>query len=130
MGSDPTDDSADTFEFPGPPGGFVDLAAAHLLTDGQPARRRAACTPTASGTSAGSGPPPSSTTAGDGFVEDAWVGRHVALGDAPSSTSFMPTVRCAMPTRAQPGGLGRGRRRHPRPLNQQHNGNLGVYCWP
>jgi MOSC domain-containing protein len=61
---------------------------------------------------------------GDGFVEDGWIGRQVHLG-AVTVTPFMPTVRCSLPTRAQP-----GLRRDvdiARTLNRHHGLNLGVY---
>ena len=63
---------------------------------------------------------------GDEFVEDNWVGSTVGLGDEAAVSAFMPTVRCALPTRAQPGipkdaGIARTLRDH-------HALNLGVYC--
>ena len=126
MGSDPTDDDAETFEFTGPAGSFADLAAAHLLTtaslsaarelhpDGQWEVRRFRPTALVEG-------------AGDGFAEDAWVGSMLRAGSVDLNV-VMPTVRCAMPARAQPGGLRRDLD-IARTVNHHHDGNLGVYCW-
>jgi uncharacterized protein YcbX len=125
MGSDPTDDDAPTFEFTGPPGSFADLAPAHLLTaasvaaasaiypDGQWDVRRIRPTAFVEG-------------AGEGFVEDGWVGAELRLGTVGLQV-LMPTVRCAMPTRAQPGGLRRDAD-VVRTINRHHDGNLGIYC--
>lgn len=120
------DDTSPTWEFPGPPGGpFVDLAAAHLLTtasldaaaalhpDGQWDVRRFRPTSLLD------------VEDGDGFVEDGWIGSPVRIGDAVVSP-FMPTVRCAMTTRAQP-GLDRDVD-IATTLNRHHDLNLGVYC--
>lgn len=42
--------------------------------------------------------------AGEGFVENGWVGRSLALGDGGASmTVSIPTMRCVMTTMAQPG---------------------------
>lgn len=39
----------------------------------------------------------------DGFVENGWVGRTLALGDAVRLAVAMPDPRCVMPSLAQPG---------------------------
>src|SRR5262249_40740424 len=41
-------------------------------------------------------------TEADGFVETRWCGGKLHMGDTISSVEI-PTVRCSMPTRAQPG---------------------------
>lgn len=116
----------DTFDWPCPPGTFLDLAGAHLLTtaslaaaqglhpDGHWDVRR--FRPTALIEDSGA----------TGFVEDAWVGQTVALGDA-RLTVDMPTIRCPMPTRAQPGGLPRDLG-IAHALRDHHGSNLGVYA--
>jgi uncharacterized protein len=40
------------------------------------------------------------------FAEDGWTGRRLTVGSVVLGV-LMPTVRCAMPLRAQPGGLAR-----------------------
>lgn len=125
---DATDDSSETWEFPGPPGGpFVDLAAAHLLTTAS-LRAAAALHPDGAWEARRFRPTALIDLEGewDGFVEDGWVGATVALGDAVTLSPFMATPRCSMPTRAQPGLL-----RDPdiaRSLSAHHDLNLGVYC--
>lgn len=116
----------DLFTWPCPPGSFVDLASAHLLTTASIAAARARhpegdwdvrrFRPTA--LLDGDGP--------DGFVEDAWVGRTVHLGSA-VLTVDMPTIRCPMPTRPQPGGLVRDLG-VAATLRDHHDNNLGVYA--
>lgn len=120
------DDSSEHWEFPGPPGGpFVDLAAAHLLTTAS-LRAAAALHPDGEWDVRRFRPTALVDADGDGFVEDDWVGRSVALGDEVVLAPFMPTVRCAMTTRAQP-GLARDVA-IATTLNRHHSLNLGVYC--
>jgi uncharacterized protein YcbX len=61
--------------------------------------------------------------AGPGFAEDGW--QEVEVG-AVRSEVLMPTMRCTMPSRAQPGldrdvEIGRT-------LREQHDNNLGLYA--
>jgi uncharacterized protein YcbX len=120
------DDTSPTWEFPGPPGGpFVDLAAAHVLTTAS-LRTAAGLHPEGQWDVRRFRPTALVEADGDGFVEDAWVGSPLALGDEVVLSPFMPTVRCALPTRAQPGlakdpGIATTLRDH-------HDLNLGVYC--
>ena len=124
---DPTDDDSEVWDFATPPGSFVDLAAAHLLTDASLAAARGLhpdgdwdvrrFRPSLL-VEVGEG-------AGDGFVEDAWVGGVVRCGGAAFSP-FMPAPRCAMPTRAQP-GLPRDTAVS-RALADGHANNLGIYA--
>jgi uncharacterized protein YcbX len=120
------DDASGTWEFPGPPGGpFVDLAAAHLLTT---ASLRAATKlhPEGVWDVRRFRPTALIEAEGDDFLEDAWIGAPVGLGDTVVVSPFMPTVRCAMTTRAQP-GLPRNVD-IAKALNRHHDLNLGVYC--
>lgn len=122
---DPTDDASAVWDFATPPGSLVDLAAVHLLTDAS----LAAATALAPGSAwdvrrfrpslliAAEAP-------GD-FPEDDWIGRTVSCGTA-SFAPFMPTPRCAVPTRAQP-GLPRDVAVS-RTLTTHHSNNLGVYA--
>ena len=127
------DDSPDAewFDIDIPPGGFVDLFGAHLLTSASLATMRGhypegdwdvrRFRPTAL----------IDTGDADGYVEDAWLNRIVTLGTA-SVAPEVPTIRCVMPTRVQP-ALGD---RPPLPrdkttsrtITDQHGSNLGVYC--
>lgn len=117
-----SDDTTPIFDWPGPAGTWLDLADAHWLT-------------TASLTAAAELHPdgvwdvrrfrPTAlvhTTAG-GWVEDGWS--TVELG-AVESAVLMPTPRCTMPSRAQPGfavdkAIGTT-------IRDQHDNNLGVYA--
>lgn len=65
--------------------------------------------------------------AGDGFVEDRWVGRRVVTGGVTSSVRKL-TGRCILTTRPQP-GLGRDGDIL-RSLVRERDGNLGVYLDP
>ena len=132
MTFDPPNDDAEQFEIPAPPGTFLDLAALHAVT-----------TATLAGCAAARGDldwdvrrfRPNVVLDVDGpvFVEQDWVGRTVRLGDAAVDVA-MPTVRCAMPLRAQPA-------RHDNPpldrqgglfaamneLNEASPNHLGLY---
>lgn len=113
------------WEFPGPPGGpFVDLAAAHVLTTAS-LRAAEALRPETAWDVRRFRPTALVDSEAEGFVEDAWVGARVALGEV-EVDPFMPTVRCAMTTREQP-GLPKDAD-VARTLRDQHGLNLGVYC--
>ncbi len=127
MGTDPTDDrTAADFQWSGPPGRFVDLADVHLLSTASLA--------TAAGEHPEGGqwdvrrfrPTALLTSDDDGYAEDAWVGAKVQIGGA-TLDAFMPTIRCAMPTRAQPGGLERDLAISTT-LKRAHESNLGIYA--
>ena len=119
------DDTSGVWEFPGPPGGpFVDLAAAHVLTTAS-LRAAAALHPEGEWVGHRFRPNALLDVAGEGWVEDAWLGAPVAIGDVVLDP-FMPTVRCALITRAQP-----GMPKDPelaRTLHREHDLNLGLYC--
>jgi len=119
------DDTSALWQFPGPPGGpFVDLAAAHVLTTAS-LRAAAALHPDGDWDVRRFRPNALLDVEGDGFEEDAWIGHRVGLGEA-ELDPFMPTVRCAMTTRAQP-GLAKDAD-IARTLNREHGLNLGLYC--
>ena len=90
----------------------------------QPPGRRRRCTPTAPGTSAGSGPTPCSTSTATSSSRTPGSARPVGAGRRSCSTPFMPTVRCALPTRDQP-GLPEGPRHRPHAAATHHDLNLG-----
>lgn len=94
------DEEQDLFEWPTPPGTFLDLAPVHLLTSASLAAAQA-------------GHPdgqwsvhrfrPSilvDTPDLTGFVENDWVGATLQIGDVALSVT-MPTIRCTLPTRPQ-----------------------------
>ena len=63
----------------------------------------------------------------EGFVEEAWVGKTVALGDVPALVRKR-TERCVLTTRAQP-GLDRDLQIY-RSLVKSNHANLGIYLVP
>ncbi|HEX6488961.1 MAG TPA: MOSC N-terminal beta barrel domain-containing protein [Candidatus Dormibacteraeota bacterium] len=89
---DPTDETSPLLEITTPAGTFLDAAPVHLM----------------SRSSAGSWDPrrfrPNLLidTAESGFPEDGWVGSAVRIGQV-VLTIVMPTLRCGIPGRAQPG---------------------------
>jgi uncharacterized protein YcbX len=123
MTFDPPNDDSEYYEIPSPAGSFVDLAAVHLvssatLAGGEQARgdldwdvRRFRPNVVVEGID-------------EPFGEDAWVGSVVTIGGA-RLTSQMPTIRCAMPLRGQP-----GLERQPKlfeALTELHDNYLGTY---
>ena len=126
MTFDPPDDEAELFDIPAPVGSFLDLAPLHLVNLGTLAHcaqrrpdldwdvRRFR---------------PNVVIAGPSvpFAEDGWSGRRLAVGSAELVVRG-PTVRCAMPLRAQPGLA-----RQPEmfaamtELNARTPNHLGVY---
>lgn len=133
MTFDPPNDDAEQFEIPAPPGTFLDLAAIHAVT-----------TATLAGCAAARGdldwdvrrfrPNVVLDVEGPVFVEQDWVGRTVRLGDAAIDVA-MPTVRCAMPLRAQPAlGAAPALSREPgifsalNELNTVSPNHLGIYA--
>jgi len=117
-----SDEETPLFDWPGPPGTWLDLADVHWLTtaslraitaehpDGQWDVRR--FRPTAL-----------VDVGGDDFAEDGWS--EVRLGPV-RSTVLMPTPRCSMPSRAQP-GLDRDKAIGAT-IRDRHDNNLGVYA--
>jgi uncharacterized protein YcbX len=124
---DPADDDSEVWDFATPPGSFVDLAAAHLLTTASLAA--AAATLPDGQWNVHRFRPTMLIDAGpaDGYLEDGWVGQRVTLGGV-TVEPFMPTPRCAMPTRGQAIHGLEPDKRISRTLTDQHQNNLGVYC--
>ena len=123
MTFEPPNDDAEYVEIPSPPGSYLDLAAVHLLS-----------TATLAGGEAAYGDldwdvrrfRPNVVVDGpdEPFAEDAWCGSTLTIGGARLS-ALMPTVRCAMPLRAQP-GLDRQPRLYSA-LEELHRNHLGIY---
>ena len=124
---DPTDDDSEVWDFATPPGSFVDLAAAHLLTTASLAAGAAALPDGQWSVHRFRPTVLIDTDDGEGYLEDGWIGQRVTLGGV-TVEPFMPTPRCAMPTRGQAiHGLERDTRIS-RTLADEHQNNLGVYC--
>lgn len=110
-----------------PPGMFVDLAPVHVMTTASLATIGAAIgevdvdvrrfRPNVLIAADG---------ADDGLPESHWTGGHLTLGGAVLEVT-MPTIRCVVPSRAQP-GLEVDRRITKAVADRAHR-CLGSYCW-
>jgi uncharacterized protein YcbX len=122
MYSGMSDEDSPVFDWPGPPGTWLDLADAHWLTtaslaaiagehpDGEWDVRR--FRPTAL-----------IETTADGFAEEAWA--SIEAGSVRTDV-LMATPRCSMPSRAQP-GLTRDKAIGTT-IRDANGNNLGVYA--
>ena len=122
MYSGMSDESTPLFDWPGPPGTWLDLADVHWLTTASLAAARA-LHPDGDWDVRRFRPTALLEVAGEGWVEDGWG--QVAAGGAETEV-LMPTPRCSMPPRAQPGlprdtGVSATLRDH-------HQNNLGIYA--
>lgn len=101
MTLDPPNDDAELFDIPAPKGTFLDWAPLHLVASAT-LDHCAAARPDLDW-DVRRFRPNIVLGGGDGpFAEDGWVGRSLRMGSA-VITVRQPTVRCAMPLRAQPG---------------------------
>ena len=101
MTFDPPNDDAELFEIPVPEGTFVDLSPLHVVS-----------TATLRGCAAAAGDldwdrrrfRPNLVIDSDGgaFEENGWSGMELAIGDEAVIRVIQPSIRCAMPLRAQP----------------------------
>lgn len=128
MTFDPPDDRAEAFDIPAPPGSFLDLAPVHLVTTAT----LAACAearPDLDWDVRRFRPNLLLDVDGPAFIEQTWIGRHLQVGEVVLSIDS-PTVRCAMPLRAQPGGIERepGIFSALNGLNPVSPNHLGAYC--
>lgn len=127
MTFDPPDDTAELFALDVPEGRLHDLADLHLLTRASLAAM-AARAPESDWDLRRFRPGVFLDVEGDTFAEDAWAGATLAFGDGGARISVLQqAVRCAMPLRAQPGGLERDVALY-RALSDAHNFHLGSYC--
>jgi len=124
MNVDATDDSSPIVDLPCPPGTFLDALPVHLLSTAS-LRAMQQKHPAGEWDVRRFRPTLLIEAEGDGFVEDAWIGSVVRVGDA-ELTVVAPTVRCVMTTRAQP-GLDRDLE-IVKSVNRDHESNLGVYA--
>jgi uncharacterized protein len=121
------DEDQDTFDWATPDGSFLDLAPVHLLTT-------AALAAAAAGHPDGEWSvhrfrPTLLIDTGDaiGFVENEWVGATLQIGGAALEVT-MPTIRCAMPTRAQPAHSLERDLQIFKSLSVTNQQNLGAYA--
>jgi uncharacterized protein len=124
MTFDPPNDDAELFDIPAPVGSFLDLAAVHLLASAT-LDHAAKRFPELEWDVRRFRPNVVVDGSIDPFGEDAWAGREVTMGDVTLAVR-QPTVRCAMPLRAQP-GLSRQRHLYDA-LEALHANHLGVYA--
>ena len=104
MTFDPPDDTAEVFAIPVPPGTFLDLAPVHLLTTATLHGCRSA-RPDLNWDVRRFRPNVVVDVEGPAFIEDTWAGKELHLGEVVLRIT-QPTVRCAMPLRAQPAAPG------------------------
>lgn len=128
MTFDPPDDTAEMYDIPSPVGSFLDLAHVHVITTAT----LNACAnqrPDLDWDVRRFRPNVLIDLDGPAFVEQTWLGRRVEVGGVTLSVDS-PTVRCAMPLRAQPPDLDRqpGLFRAMGELNDVFPNHLGVYC--
>jgi uncharacterized protein YcbX len=100
MTFDPPDDNAEVFAIPVPPGTFVDLAPLHLVTSATLAGC-ASARPDLDFDVRRFRPNLVLDIDVAPFTEDSWAGRTIVIGEVELAIT-QPTVRCAMPLRAQP----------------------------
>jgi uncharacterized protein YcbX len=122
MYSGMSDEDTPLFDWPGPPGTWLDLADVHWLTTASLAAA-AALHPAGQWDVRRFRPTALFDVPGSSFAEDGW-----GVVDAGSARSevLMPTMRCSMPSRAQP-GLERDKAIGTT-LRDQHDNNLGLYA--
>jgi uncharacterized protein YcbX len=120
------DESVDEFEWPTPPGSFVDLAAAHILTSAALAAAADAY-PDGNWSVHRFRPGVFIDTDATGFIENEWTGKGLQVGDVVFDIA-MPTIRCTMTTKAQPEhGIARDVDIF-KSLKNANSQNLGAYA--
>jgi uncharacterized protein YcbX len=102
MTFDPPDDGAELVDIPVPAGTLLDVAPVHLLTTATLAGA-AGVHPGLDWSVRRFRPNLVLDIDAEPFIEDTWVGRSLAIGSDVILHIDQPTVRCAMPLRAQPG---------------------------
>lgn len=128
MTFDPPNDDAEYYEIPAPADTFLDAAAVHLV-NAATLRGCAEARPELDWDVRRFRPNVLVDLSGPAFAEQDWIGRQVRVGDAVLHVDG-PTVRCAMPLRAQPDGLAREPQlfRAMSELNEAFPNHLGLYC--
>lgn len=128
MTFDPPNEDADVFDIPAPPGTLLDLTPVHFLARASLAACEAA-RPDLDWDVRRFRPNLVLDLAAEPWEEQTWVGRDLAVGTAVLRVT-MPMVRCAMPLRAQPGGLAKQPAlfKALSELNAAHPNHLGMCC--
>jgi uncharacterized protein YcbX len=117
-----SDDATPVIDWPGPAGTWLDLADVHWLTTASLAAA-AELHPEGQWDVRRFRPTALLDVAGPGFAEDGWS--QVEAGTLKTEI-LMPTMRCTMPSRSQPGldrDLAIGAT-----LRERHDNNLGLYA--
>lgn len=128
MTFDPPDDDAEMFDIPTPEGTFLDIAAVHVI-NAATLRACAAARPDVDWDVRRFRPNVVVDVETEPFGEQDWIGQEIMVGPVVLHVDG-PMVRCAMPLRAQPGGLAR----QPQlfhalnELNPTYAGHLGLCC--
>lgn len=122
MYSGMSDEDTPLFDWPGPMGTWLDLADAHWLTTASLAAM-AAAQPEADWDVRRFRPNALIEAEGEGLVEDGWT--KVEIGDVASEV-LMPTPRCSIPSRGQP-GLSRDKS-IAATIRDTNANNLGIYA--
>jgi len=117
-----SDEDTPEFDWPGPPGRWVDLADAHWITTSSIATI-AAAHPDGQWDVRRFRPTALLETSGEGYPEEGWA--SVQVGEAGSEV-LMACPRCSMPSRAQP-GLDRDKAIGTT-IRDANSNNLGVYA--
>ncbi len=128
MTFDPPDDDAELFDIPTPEGTFLDIAAVHVITTAT-LRACAEARPDIDWSVRRFRPNLVLDLDAAAFAEDGWLGQEIRVGDVTLRVDG-PMVRCAMPLRAQPGGLTRQTQLFHalNELNPTYPGHLGICC--
>lgn len=128
MTFDPPNEDAEVFDIPAPAGTLLDLTPVHFLSSATLGACEAA-RPDLDWDVRRFRPNLVLDLAVDPWEEQTWVGRDLAVGSAVLRVT-MPMVRCAMPLRAQPGGLAKQPElfRALSDLNEAHPNHLGMCC--
>ncbi len=121
--ADPTDDASEAVEWTMPPERFVDAMPLLLMTTAS-LRAGAALHPAGQWDVRRFRPNVLFDGSGDGWLEDAWCGQIVRIGEV-EVVPQQPCIRCTMVTRPQP-GLTRDLEVY-RTLARHHGGHFGVW---
>lgn len=117
-----SDEDSPVFDWPGPPGTWLDLADAHWLTTAS-LTAIAAAHPDGEWEVRRFRPTALIETTAPGFAEESWT--SIAVGTVGTDV-LMATPRCSMPSRAQP-GLSRDKAIGTT-IRDANGNNLGVYA--